>query len=126
MRRQTWHVPRRLDIPAMHLAAMTLEGRHDFRAFSASPGYARQHTVRTLSRCAVKRTGSLITITIEGDGFLYKMCRGIAGTLAQIGLGRWPAAAAGEMLAGRDRRAAGMTAPAHGLVLWRVHYGRTR
>jgi tRNA pseudouridine38-40 synthase len=52
------------------------------------------------------------------------MCRGLVGTLVQVGLGKIPPAAMAAILAGRDRRAAGMTAPAHGLVLWRVAYGR--
>lgn len=122
-RHQTWHVTRKLDLAAMRQAAAALTGRHDFRAFTATPGYERLHTVRTLRRCEVRRSGPVVTVVLEADGFLYKMCRGIVGTLVQIGLGRWPAAAAGEMLRTKDRRAAGMSAPAHGLVLWRVYYG---
>ena len=67
-----------------------------------------------------------MTFIIEGDGFLYKMCRGIVGTLVQVGLGKFPAAEVKQMLAKKDRRVAGMTAPAHGLVLWRVFYGKGR
>jgi tRNA pseudouridine38-40 synthase len=66
----------------------------------------------------------LLTFVIEGDGFLYKMCRGIVGTLVQVGLGKFQADEVRLMLAKRDRRAAGMTAPAHGLVLWKVFYAR--
>jgi tRNA pseudouridine38-40 synthase len=51
------------------------------------------------------------------------MCRGIAGTLVQVGLGRFPAAQVKQMLALKDRRVGGMSAPAHGLVLWKVFYG---
>ncbi|HSH16129.1 MAG TPA: hypothetical protein VLD18_08865, partial [Verrucomicrobiae bacterium] len=61
---------------------------------------------------------------IEGDGFLYKMCRGIVGTLVQLGRGKFSVTDVKRMIAAQDRRAAGMTAPAHGLVLWRVFYGR--
>ena len=66
------------------------------------------------------------TFIIEGDGFLYKMCRGIVGTLVQVGQGKIAAEEIGKILAGRDRRLAGMTAPACGLVLWKVHYGAKR
>jgi tRNA pseudouridine38-40 synthase len=59
---------------------------------------------------------------IEGNGFLYKMCRGIVGTIVQAGLGKFPPGEIKAMLAKRDRRVAGMTAPAHGLVLWKVYY----
>jgi tRNA pseudouridine38-40 synthase len=81
-----------------------------------------ESTVRTLTRCDVKKSGALLTFVIEGDGFLYKMCRGIVGTLVQIGFGKFPADEVKRMLAQRDRRVAGMTAPAHGLVLWKVFY----
>jgi tRNA pseudouridine38-40 synthase len=66
----------------------------------------------------------LLTFIIEGDGFLYKMCRGIVGTLVQVGLGKFSAEDVARMLAKRDRRVAGMSAPARGLVLWKVYYRR--
>lgn len=122
-RRQSWHVPRPLDVRAMKRAARSLEGGHDFLAFSASPGYARRHTVRHVTRCTVQRSGPLLTFIIEADGFLYKMCRGIVGTLVQVGLGRIDPAFLPTLLERRDRRLAGLTAPAPGLVLWKVFYG---
>ena len=79
-------------------------------------------TLRTVSRCDMKKAGHLLTFIIEGDGFLYKMCRGIVGTLVQVGLGKFPPEEIGRMLAKKDRRVAGMTAPARGLVLWKVFY----
>lgn len=130
IRRTAWHVPRKLDLASMRLAARLFEGRHDFASFTANPGYDRGSTVRRLSRCEIKRAGPLLTCILSGDGFLYKMCRGIVGTLVQTGLGKFPPAEIKAMLARRDRRAAGMSAPAHGLVLWRVfyppHQGKTR
>jgi len=121
-RRQAWHVPRQLDVSAMKRAARAFAGRHDFLAFSASPGYERRHTVRTVTRCSVVRSGPLLTFIIEADGFLYKMCRGIVGTLVQVGLGRFAPESIPDLLAARDRQLSGMTAPAEGLVLWRVYY----
>ncbi len=122
IRHTAWQVTRPLNLPEMRRAAAQLAGRHDFQSFAANPGYAKDSTVRTLSRCELKRRGPLLTFIIEGDGFLYKMCRGIVGTLVQIGLGKFPGADVKTMLAERDRRVAGMTAPAHGLVLWKVFY----
>jgi tRNA pseudouridine38-40 synthase len=122
LRHTVWHVPRRLDLQAMRSAAPTLIGKHDFRAFAANPGYAKESTVRTLNRCELRRSGKLLTVIIQGDGFLYKMCRGIVGTLIQVGLGRFEPTAIKPMLASKDRRMAGMSAPAHGLVLWKVFY----
>lgn len=124
LRHTAWHVPRPLHIAAMRAAAAACVGRHDFQSFTANPGYARHSTVRHLTRCEVRRRGPLITVVIEGDGFLYKMCRGIVGTLVQVGLGKFPASEMRVMLQKRDRRVAGMTAPAHGLILWKVFYSR--
>jgi tRNA pseudouridine38-40 synthase len=122
LRTQAWHVPLPLDIEAMRRAAKLFIGRHDFKAFAASRGYEMESTVRTILRCEIRRSGRLLTFVIEGDGFLYKMCRGIVGTLVQIGRGKFTAEDVKRMLAARDRRVAGMTAPAHGLVLWKVFY----
>src|SRR5207253_10001658 len=120
IRRTAWHVPRTLDLPRMRAAAPLFLGKHDFKSFAANQGYAKDSTVRTLTRCETKRSGPLSTFTIEGDGFLYRMCRGIVGTLVQIGLGKFPVTDVKTMLAGKDRSLAGMSAPARGLVLWKV------
>lgn len=122
MRSQAWHVPQTLDLDSVRRAAKAFIGRHDFQSFTANPGYARESTTRILTRCDIKKRGHLLTFAIEGEGFLYKMCRGIVGTLVQIGIGKFPANEIKTMLAHRDRRIAGMTAPAHGLVLWKVVY----
>jgi tRNA pseudouridine38-40 synthase len=122
LRRTAWHVPKLLDWAAMRQAAAEFVGKHDFQSFAANPGYARETTVRTLTRCDLKRSGRLLTFVIRGDGFLYRMCRGIVGTIVQVGLGKFPADEIKRMLARKDRRVAGMTAPAHGLVLWKVFY----
>lgn len=129
LRARAWHVPRKLDLAAMRAAAARLVGTHDFRAFSTNPGYERASTRRTLTRVVVQRRGPLLTGIIDGDGFLYRMCRGIAGTLVQVGLRRFDPEQMLEILTRRDRRLAGMTAPPHGLVLWKVRYApsaRTR
>jgi tRNA pseudouridine38-40 synthase len=121
-RRYAWHVPSHLDLKTMHAASRVFLGRHDFRSFAATRSYEPSSTVRTVLRCDVRRRGPLLTFIIDGDGFLYKMCRGIVGTLVQVGQGRIALDSMDEMLTRRDRRFAGMTAPAHGLVLWRVDY----
>ena len=126
LRAQAWHVPVKLDVKAMRVAAKHLVGKHDFRSFAANHSYEIADTVRTLTRCDIKRVGPLLTFIIEGDGFLYKMCRGIVGTLVQLGRGKFSEAELKLMLAAKDRRAAGMTAPAHGLVLWKVFYKSNR
>jgi tRNA pseudouridine38-40 synthase len=126
LRRHAWHVPVKLDVPAMRAAARSLLGRRDFRSFAATHTYAVEDTVRTLTRCDLRWQGPLLTFILEADGFLYKMCRGIVGTLVQLGRGKFTHADLERMLAAKDRRVAGMTAPAQGLVLWKVFYPKSQ
>jgi tRNA pseudouridine38-40 synthase len=124
LRHQVWHVTRPLDLVSMRAGARLLIGNRDFASFAATRDYEMDSTVRTLARCDIKRAGPLLTFVLEADGFLYKMCRGIVGTLVQIGLGKHQPAEIESMLRRKDRQAAGMSAPAHGLVLWKVFYKR--
>ena len=121
-RTQAWHVPRKLNVSLIEDAASRFIGKHDFESFANCRSYKMKDYVRTLTRCDVQRRGSLLTIVIEGDGFLYKMCRGIAGTLIRVGEEKLKPSEITRILKSRDRRVAGMTAPAHGLVLWKVFY----
>ena len=122
LRNQCWHFPKKLDIETMRKASDSFVGEHDFRAFSTTTGYRRENTVRTVTRCEIRHRGPLIIIIIEGDGFLYRMCRGIVGTLVQVGVGQHSYEEIGRMFESQDRRLGGMTAPALGLVLWSVKY----
>jgi len=79
-------------------------------------------TVRTVTTCKIHKKDSLLMWVIEGDGFLYKMCRGIVGTLVEVGTGKLKPSDVSEILKSCDRAQAGMTAPSHGLVLWEVYY----
>lgn len=127
-----WWVFQRLDTDAMHRAAQSLRGRHDFCSFQ-SAGSERATTVRTVTDIFVERrpldgaadpttSGGRIVLEIAADGFLYNMVRAIVGTLVEVGRGakgeEWPAA----VLAAKNRRAAGMTAPPQGLILVSVEY----
>lgn len=122
LRNHAWHVARPLDLTAMRQAAALLVGRHDFRSFTSNRGAVLEDSVRTVTRCEIRRSGAKLTFIIEGSGFLYKMCRCIVGTLVQVGEGRYMAADVAAMLLKTDRRRSGMNAPAHGLVLWKVFY----
>ena len=122
MQGRAWHVKSTLNIAAMRSAAKLFLGKHDFRSLAANRNYEVEMTVRTLSRCELRRSGPQLTFIIEGDGFLYKMCRSIVGTLIQVGEGKISADEIGRILEDKDRRSAGMSAPACGLVLWKVFY----
>lgn len=122
-RRQAVHVRLPLDLAAMRKSAAILEGTHDFAAFSANPHREIGGTVRTLWRLSVRKQGGLVVIAAVGDGFLYKMVRSLAGHLLQVGTGRVPPAETPVLLASRRRTARVETAQAHGLCLWKIHYG---
>lgn len=120
-----WAISRPLDLPAMQAAADALRGRHDFRAFTALNGPEKEDTVRELRRLDVRRTGRRVTITAEADGFLYKMVRSLVGVLVPVGEGRLSPEEVRRLLAGRVRTPVVQTAPAQGLFLRRVFYGRS-
>ncbi|HEY7199417.1 MAG TPA: tRNA pseudouridine(38-40) synthase TruA [Candidatus Dormibacteraeota bacterium] len=121
-RGRCWHVPGPLDVEAMAGAAAALVGTHDWTTFCAASEPAGDR-VRTLREARVGRHGRFVELDLLGEGFLRGLVRGIAGALADVGLGRRPPAAVGEILAARDRRLASKTAPAGGLTLVEVLYG---
>lgn len=119
--RYAWHVPGVLDREAMREAGEALVGEHDFAAFCAA-GSSVVSTVRQVRRLEWNEDTEVYEARIEGNGFLYMMIRIIMGTLVEVGLGRRPAQEMGEILASRDRRQAGVTAPPQGLNLIKVYY----
>ena len=118
-----WHAAALTGVDRMREAARSLVGRHDFASFQAAGGFARE-TTRTLTRVELSETAGELQIEIDGDGFLRHMVRAIVGTLVEIGAGNRPADDLPRVLAARDRRAAGLTAPACGLTLVSVRYER--
>jgi len=122
IRNYAWHIPRPLDLEAMKRAASFLLGKHDFKAFQGA-GSSVEDTVRVLYALDIERLGSkTIVITCRGNGFLYKMVRNITGTLVEVGLLRRLPQEIPEILERKDRRKAGITAPARGLCLEAVLY----
>ena len=115
-RGQVWHVARRLDAAAMGAAGQHLVGCHDFTSFRASHCQARS-PIKTLDNLAVSHSDAEIWIDVRARSFLHHQVRNIVGTLVQVGLGRWTHSTVHQILAARDRSAAGPTAPAHGLTL---------
>jgi tRNA pseudouridine38-40 synthase len=111
-----WHRWQPLDVEAMREAARVFVGTHDFASF-ARPGHKRENTFRTVLACDVARRGPRLVVAVEGTGFLWNMVRIIVGTLVEVGYWRYRPEAVKGMLEAKDRRAAGSTAPAHGLYL---------
>lgn len=120
-RQFAWRVHYRLDERAMNEGASLILGTHDFRSFETEwPN--RKSSVRTIYRCEVSRLGDNLILDIEANGFLYNMVRTIAGSLYEIGRGRWEPGRMKEIVDGGDRALAGQTAPPQGLFLVRVTY----
>ena len=119
---RAWHVKVPLNLERMQKAAKLFVGRKDFKSFASTREYEMESTVRRLTRCDVRKEGYTWKITIEGDGFLYKMCRGIVGTLVRVGQRKLTQTEIRQIFRERDRSVAGMNAPACGLTLWRVFY----
>jgi tRNA pseudouridine38-40 synthase len=105
-----------LDIELMRQGAACLIGEHDFKSFCSAAAEV-ESTVRTILDIRIEKTGNEISIRVCGTGFLYNMVRIIAGTLMEIGRGTYPPEHMQEILAAKDRRAAGPTASACGLTL---------
>ena len=112
---------RRLDARLMRLGARHLAGEHDFSSFRAAGCQAR-HPVRRVRRIEVDRIGDRIVIDVHANAFLQHMVRNIAGTLVAVGSGEHGPAWVASVLAARDRRAGGVTAPPGGLYLVGVDY----
>ncbi len=120
-RRYAHHVHRRLDLDRMREAARDLIGQHDFIAFCGVLP-ARGGTVRTIYAVDIVRDGDDVIVRITGLGFLHRMVRISVGTLIEIATGRRAPGDIPAILASRDRRRAGYTAPAAGLTLVGVRY----
>ena len=130
LRQQVYHYREKLDLSLMRAGAMYLLGRRDFRSFAASGGkQQKKSTIREIYRLDITEEVpegypdlKMIKIRVEANGFLYKMVRSIAGTLIEVGRGRIDPDRIKAILEGRDRKLAGFSAPAKGLILEKVDY----
>ena len=120
-RHRAWWVRQSLDVIAMKVGAGCLVGTHDFSSFRAS-GCQAHSPVRHMLLVEITRHRDWITIDIEANAFLHHMVRNIVGSLVKIGHGERPVEWLQTLLDARDRKLAGITAPAAGLVLTGIQY----
>jgi tRNA pseudouridine38-40 synthase len=128
----SWHVERRLDLALLRLACDPLVGSHDFASFcravkvkpsEAVEGRTPPSLVRRVQRARWDALdGEILRFEIEANAFCHQMVRSIVGTLVEVGAGRRTPGQMSEILAARDRHAAGQLAPPRGLCLWQVRY----
>jgi tRNA pseudouridine38-40 synthase len=123
LRQYAWHIRKALDVDAMREAMGCLKGEHDFSAFEAA-GSPRSESVRTATDVTLTAKGpdGYLVFSIEANGFLRFMVRNIVGTLVDVGLGRITPKRFQDILTSKDRKQAGITAPAKGLFLREVKY----
>jgi tRNA pseudouridine38-40 synthase len=114
-----YHRP--LDAAAMQSAASCLVGEHDFSAFRDSQCQAKS-PVRDMKLARIARQRNLVVFTFRANAFLHHMVRNLVGALVYVGAGKHPAPWIGELLAGRDRRAAAPTFAPDGLYLAAIEY----
>jgi tRNA pseudouridine38-40 synthase len=123
-----WWLPidRPLDVTAMRRAAKALEGEHDFKSFCVAKSAIDKPTCRRIDRVFIFGAQHLgehcYVIHVVGNAFLHSMVRVISGSLVEIGLRNKEPEWLEEVLAAKDRRCAGQTAPACGLTFWEVRY----
>jgi tRNA pseudouridine38-40 synthase len=120
-RKFAYHYPYRLNLDAMEQASKFFLGTHDFTSFCAAKTEV-EDKVRTIESIDFTRVDELLTIRFVGNGFLYNMVRILVGTLLEVGSGERSPEDIPIILAHKDRRVSGKTAPAHGLYLWEVFY----
>lgn len=123
IRNYVYYLKKKLDPVVMQKAAKYLEGTHDFTSFRAADCTAKT-TVRTIHSIEVIDKNPELWVEVKGDGFLYNMVRIIIGTLIEVSLGKIKPEELADILASRDRRLAGFTAPAQGLTLMEVYYDK--
>lgn len=111
----------RIDLGLMRKAAGILAGRHDFTSFRTMDGI-KKNALRTIKYIKIEKSGDLVYIYIEADGFLYNMARSIAGTLIEVGRGKYRVCDVKKILSMKNRRWSGPTMPAKGLCLMKVRY----
>lgn len=120
-----WHVKKPLNREAMVAAAKALEGTHDFTTLQGANS-TPANPVKTMFAVSLKFNGPAVYIHVIGDGFLYHMVRNIAGLFVDVGLGRIEPAKIPELLAARNRRLIGKTAPPQGLCLEEIFFDEER
>jgi len=120
-RGRVWHLVNELDIDAMNSAAAFLVGKHDFESFRSAHCQA-ETALKTLDALSVARVGEEVHIRTAARSFLHNQVRIFAGTLVEVGKGKWTPDNVRTALDSRDRSAAGPTAPAWGLYFHSAHY----
>lgn len=118
---RAWHIYRPMDVDAMREAASYLLGEHDFNSFRSTECCAKS-SIKSVEHIDIVQNGDDIFVNVTARSFMHNQVRIMVGSLAQVAIGKWKPEKIKEMLAAKDRRSAGITAPAHGLYFMKVEY----
>ena len=116
---RVWWVPQKLDVEKMKSAAQKLIGKHDFTSFRAAQCQSKS-PVKTLDSVSITQNGPEIIFEFSARSFLHHQVRNMVGTLVEIGMGK--PLNIDEILAAKNRSAAGINAPASGLYFINADY----
>ncbi|AQX28664.1 MULTISPECIES: tRNA pseudouridine(38-40) synthase TruA [unclassified Bartonella] len=119
--KRVWWLPKPLNADAMHKAAQRLVGQHDFTTFRSTHCQAKS-PIRTLERLDIRRKGEEIFLYAQARSFLHHQIRSFAGSLMEVGIGRWTAEDLEAALHAKNRARCGVVAPPSGLYLIKVDY----
>jgi tRNA pseudouridine38-40 synthase len=120
-RGRVWHVKKPLDADAMNAAAQALIGHHDFTTFRDAACQSKT-AMKTLDVARVWRESEEVRLEFASRSFLHRQVRSMAGSLVEVGAGRWTAQDLKAALDARDRKACGPVAPSDGLYFVGVEY----
>ena len=123
----SWHVYTPLDIEAMNEAAQHLLGEHDFSSFckrvKVGAGEPEKSMVRRVLEAEwITSDDDIVEFWVKSTAFCHQMVRSFVGTLVDVGSGKFAPSLIPDMLAAKDRTAAGQVAPPQGLTFWEVRY----
>lgn len=120
-RAYAWLVPRPLDVSLMNEAAQSFVGHHDFTTFRSTHCQAKS-PLKSIEAVSVKRDGEKVFMECCARSFMHNQVRSMIGSLAKVGMGKWPVSGIATAIEAKDRAACGPVAPAHGLFFLRVDY----
>ena len=124
LHKRAWHLHGELDRRLLRELVALVEGRHDFRGFCADSGSLPKSTVRTIRRAVLRERGPALSLTFEGNGFLYRMVRMLVGGMVRVSQGKEDRDVFERRLAAGKPWPTPAMAPAEGLYLVRALYGR--
>ena len=118
----SWNFQQKLDLDAMNKACHFLLGTKDFTSFSKVNTDTKTNICTVYKAIWVELDSSNFYFEITADRFLRNMVRATVGTLLEIGQGKITSENLLDILEEKDRGAAAISVPAHGLFLWEVTY----